>query len=195
VEPDETFLVNLSIPAGATIADAQAQGTVTNDDVTPPPTLSISDVSVTEGNSGTSTASFTVSLSAAAAGAVTANYATADGTATAGTDYVAGSGTLNFAAGQITKTVDVTINGDTAVEPNETFLVNLSSAGGATIADAQGQGTLTNDDSPPPSGGGGGGGGGGALDPTLLAVLLALVALRWVRLKGRVRAFAQNITR
>jgi hypothetical protein len=152
----------------------------------PVPTVSISDVSTTEGDSGTTTATFTVSLSAAAAGAVTVNYATADGTATAGSDYVAaGSSPLSFAAGETTKTVVVVINGDTVVEPNETFLVNLSGPIGATIADAQGQGTVVNDDSPPPpggsggggSGGGGGGGGGGALDVLSLAVLFAVLVL------------------
>jgi hypothetical protein len=116
----------------------------------PLPTLSVADVSVNEGNAGTSTATFTVTLSAAAAGAVTVNYATADGTATAGSDYTAGSGTLTFAAGQVTKTVAVTVSGDTTVEANETFVVNLSAASGATIADAQAQGTITNDDVAPP---------------------------------------------
>jgi len=175
VEPNETFLVNLASPTGATIADAQGQGTITNDDVAPLPTLSVGDVSVTEGNAGTATATFTVTLSAAASTAVTVNYATADGTAAAGSDYVAGSGTLTFAAGQTAKTVLVSINGDAAVEPDETFVVNLSGAASATIADAQGQGTIVNDDVAPPGGGGGGGGGGGAFDVRFLAMLLALL--------------------
>ena len=113
------------------------------------PTLSIGDVSVTEGNSGTSTATFTVTLSAAASSAVTVNYATANGSATAGSDYVAASGTLTFAAGTTTRTIPVTVNGDTTGEANETLLVNLSAASGATIADAQGTGTIVNDDSVP----------------------------------------------
>jgi hypothetical protein len=116
----------------------------------PPPSMGINDVTVAEGNAGTSVATFTVTLSAAAAGVVTVNYATADGTATAGTDYVAASGTLTFAAGQMTKAVSITISGDTVVEPNETFVVNLSAAAGATIADAQAQGTITDDDVAPP---------------------------------------------
>ena len=90
-----------------------------------PPALSINDVTVSEGNAGTSTGTFTVTLSAAAASAVTVNYATADGTATAGSDYVASSGTLTFSAGQTTKTIAVTINGDATVESDETFVVNL----------------------------------------------------------------------
>ena len=84
---------------------------------------------------------------------MTASFATADGTATAGSDYVAQTGTLSFTAGQTSKTISVTVNGDTTVESDETFLVNLSSPSGATLADAQGQGTITNDDStPPPTG-------------------------------------------
>jgi len=175
VESDETFVVNLSAATGATIADAQATGTILNDDVAPPPlpTLSIDDVAVTEGNSGTRLANFTVTLSAAAASAVTVNYASADGTAAAGSDYMSATGTLTFAAGETSKTVAITVNGDTTVEPNETFTVGLSAASGATIAKASGAGTITNDDSAPPPGGGG----GGAMDPWLLAVLWCVLLL------------------
>src|SRR5262249_40580046 len=115
----------------------------------PLPTLSINNVTVTEGNSGTTNAVFTVSLSAASSNAVTVAYATANGTATAGSDYVGASGVLTFAAGTTSKMVTVTVNGDTTVEPNETFAVNLSSPVNATIADAQGVGTITNDDAAP----------------------------------------------
>ena len=83
-------------------------------------------MTVTEGNAGTTAATFTVTLSAAATFPVTVNYATANGTATAGSDYTAASGTLTFAPGQTSKPITVTVNGDTAVEPNETFFVNLS---------------------------------------------------------------------
>ncbi len=118
----------------------------------PPVTISIGDVSVAEGNSGTTAAVFTVSLSGAAGVPVTIDYATADGTAVAGTDYAAAAGTLTFAAGQTSRTISVNVNGDTAVEPDETFIVNLSNPSGATIADGQGVGTITNDDTalPPP---------------------------------------------
>ena len=154
VESNETFVVNLGSPVGATIADGQGVGTITNDDTASAPTLSINDVSVAEGNSGTSTARFTVTLSAASTSTVTVNYATADATATAGSDYVSKSGTLTFAAGTTSQFVDVVVNGDTTVESNETFVVNLSSPVGATIADGQGVGTITNDDTstPPPTG-------------------------------------------
>ena len=105
---------------------------------------------MTEGNSGTIAAQFAVTLSAASSSTVTVSFATANGTATAGSDYVAQTGNLSFTAGQTSKTISVTVNGDTTVEPNETFLVNLSSPSGATLADAQGQGTITDDDTTPP---------------------------------------------
>ncbi|WP_203225088.1 putative Ig domain-containing protein [Xanthomonas phaseoli] len=143
-EPDETFFVNVSNVTGATVSDGQGLGTIVNDDAQP--ALSIDDVSVNEGNSGTTTATFTVSLSAASGQTVTVNYATADGTATAGSDYVARSGTLSFAPGVTAQGVAVTVNGDTAVEPNETFSVGLSGASNATIARATGTGTILNDD-------------------------------------------------
>jgi hypothetical protein len=147
-EVNETFLVNLSGPTNATIADAQGQGTITDDDATP--SLSIGDVTVAvEGNSGTTNAVFTVTLSAASGQTVTVGFATANGTASSGTDYVASSGTLTFAPGATTQSVTVVVDGDVLDEPNETFLVNLSGPTNATIADAQGQGTITDDDATP----------------------------------------------
>ncbi len=113
------------------------------------PALSINDITLTEGNSGTTTATFTVSLSKASAQTVTVNYATADGTATAGTDYQLTSGTLSFAPGQTTQSVRVQVNGEKVLEENESFFVNLSNPTNATISDAQGKGTITNDDSSP----------------------------------------------
>ncbi len=116
------------------------------------PTLSINNVSITEGNSGTKNATFTVNLSDASTQTVSVNYATANDTAIAGSDYTAKSGTLSFNPGQTSKTFSVPILGDTTVESDETFKVNLSQASNATIADAQGVGTILNDDSsqPPP---------------------------------------------
>ncbi|WP_425598817.1 putative Ig domain-containing protein [Xanthomonas cannabis] len=143
-EPDETYFVNISNVTGANVADAQGLGTIVNDDTAP--ALSIDDVSVIEGNSGTTTATFTVSLSTASGQTVTVNYATADGTATAGSDYAARSGTLSFAPGTTTQTVAISVNGDLSVEPNETYRVVLSSATNATIARATGTGTINNDD-------------------------------------------------
>src|SRR4051812_15086996 len=110
--------------------------------------ISITDVTITEGNSGTKVATFTVSHTGGAAFSV--NYATANSTATAGSDYVAASGTLNFAAGTLTQTVSMTINGDTIYEPNETFFVNLTGAtGGGLIIKNAGLGTIANDDTVP----------------------------------------------
>ncbi|MBY0284296.1 MAG: hypothetical protein K2W81_10075 [Sphingomonas sp.] len=148
-EANETFQINLSNLANTTgtasITDAQGIGTITNDDATPP-SITINDVSIVEGNAGTSIATFTVTRTGGT-DAFSVDFATANGTATAGSDYVATSGTLNFGVGVNTQTVSVTINGDTASEPAETFFVNLTNATGATIvADVQGQGTITNDD-------------------------------------------------
>ncbi len=148
VEANETFLVNLTSPSNATLADAQGVGTITDNDTnTNPTTISIADTSITEGNSGSKNATFTVSLAAASTATVTVNYATADNTATAGSDYTASNGILTFNPGETNKTVTVAVSGDTTVEPNETFLVNLTNPSNATIADAQGIGTILNDDS------------------------------------------------
>ena len=115
--------------------------------IEPNPTITIGSVTAPEGNSGTTAFAFNVALSAAGTAPVTVDYATADGTATAGSDYVATSGTLTFPPGVTTQTITVNVTGDTAVEPNETFFVNLSNPTNATIATAQGTGTITNDDS------------------------------------------------
>ncbi|WP_282756177.1 DUF4347 domain-containing protein, partial [Desulfuromonas thiophila] len=114
----------------------------------PPPNITISDASITEGNSGTTTLSFTVSLSSPApTGGVTFDIATANNTALAGSDYAAKSLTgQTIAAGNSSYTFEVTINGDTDIESNETFFVNLTNVIGATVADGQGLGTITNDD-------------------------------------------------
>lgn len=110
------------------------------------PALSITDASVTEGNSGSPVASFTVSLSAAPAATVTVNFTTVSGTAVAPGDYGARSGTLTFSGATTSQTISVPIVADTAVEPDESFTVTLSGAAGATIADGTGVGTIVNDD-------------------------------------------------
>jgi hypothetical protein len=114
--------------------------------VRPQPSLSINDVSITEGDSGTKTMNFTATLSAASNLTVNVNFATANGTATAPSDYVATNGTMTFNSGDLTKTIGVTINGDQNFEPDENFIVNLSNAVNATISDNQGVGTILNDD-------------------------------------------------
>ena len=112
----------------------------------PQPALSISSASTAEGNSGTTALTFTVTLSAPSLQTVTVAYTTADGTATAGTDYTPVSGTLTFAPGVTTQTVTVFVTGDTATEADETFRVVLASPVSATIAAGSGTGTITNDD-------------------------------------------------
>jgi hypothetical protein len=112
-----------------------------------PGSVTISDASVTEGNSGTKVETFTVTRSGGTA-AFAVNFAIADGTATiADHDYAANSGTLNFAAGVDTQAISVVITGDTKIEANETFFVNLSGAtNGATISDSLAVGTIVDDD-------------------------------------------------
>jgi hypothetical protein len=142
-EADESFFVNLDSPTAATIADGQGVGTILDDE----PRISIGDVSLNEGNSGTTKFNFTVSLSAAYDAAVTVGYATANGTATiANRDYQARSGTVTFAAGVTSQTITILVNGDRTKELNETFYVNLSNAVSALITDSQGVGTIVNDD-------------------------------------------------
>src|SRR5207245_1846877 len=133
-EPDETFYVNLSNPSGVTIADGQGQGTITNDDGTAP-AITINDVSHNEGNAGTTSYVFTVDLSKPSTLTVTVHYATADGSAAAPGDYTAKSGTLTFNPGETRQQVTVSGKGDTAVEFDEHFYVNLDSPVNATIAD------------------------------------------------------------
>jgi hypothetical protein len=111
-----------------------------------PPSMWIYNRSVTEGNTGTTLAVFTVTLSAPSAQPVTVQYATADGTATAGSDFQACSGTLSIAAGQTAGTITVPVTGDRSPEPNETFFVNLSGATSATIADGQALATIVDDE-------------------------------------------------
>src|ERR1700716_2304998 len=150
VEPDETLFVNLTNATnGGVITRSQGVGTIVNDDGAPPVgNISIGDVSITEGDTGTKMAAFTVSRTGTAA--FTVGYATADGTATAGSDYLAASGTLSFAAGQASQTISVPINGDTVVEPDETLFVNLTNAtNGGVITRSQGVGTIVNDDVAP----------------------------------------------
>jgi Calx-beta domain/FG-GAP-like repeat len=117
----------------------------------PPPTIATSDVSITEGNTGTRSANIIVTLSAASNEPVTVDFATADGTAAAGSDYQAASGTLTFVPGETSKSIQVLVNGDTVFEPNETFVVNLTNPNGATIGDGQGVGTIVNDDTNQPT--------------------------------------------
>ena len=149
-EPDELFTVNLSNPSGATIGDAQGVGTILNDDAAPAaPTLSIDDVTVTEGDSGTTNAVFTVTRSGTLTAPSSVEFHTENGTAVASADFAHSVATLSFSAGQATRTVTIAVRGDTLDEADEEFFLVLANARGADIADGVGQGTITDDDDPP----------------------------------------------
>jgi hypothetical protein len=145
-EINETYTVNLANPTNATISGTGiATGTITNDDAVP--TLSINNVTLAEGNAGTTSFTFTVTLSAASGLPVTVDFATADGSAIAPGDYQSQTGTLTFNPGQTTKTITVLVNGDTTTEGSEAFTVVLSNPVNATISGTGiGTGTITNDD-------------------------------------------------
>lgn len=110
------------------------------------PSLRINDRTVAEGDAGTTNLGFTVTLSSASTGAVTVHAATADGTAVAGSDYMAKSKTITFAPGQTTAKLKIAVLGDVVNEPDETFVVNLTTPGGATIGDGQGVATIADND-------------------------------------------------
>ena len=143
-ENDENFFLNLSNALNASIVDAQGLGTIIDDD--PLPSVAIGDVTVTEGDTGTVTASFNVTLAPASGRQVSVSYATADGTATASADYSATSGGLTFAAGETTKLVTVPVHNDVLDEIDESFTVGLTSPVDATISDDLGLGTITDND-------------------------------------------------
>lgn len=115
--------------------------------------MSISDVTASEGNSGTTTFTHTVSLNISSGVNTTVNYATSDGTGTAGSDYTAASGSVVIPGGQKTATINISVLGDGLVEPNETYTITLSNPTNTTetvaLADATGVGTITNDDVAP----------------------------------------------
>jgi hypothetical protein len=141
-------------PVGASVWDGQGTGYLLNDDG---PTLSILDASVAEGQGGTKVMTFNVLLSQAAGVPVTFDVASAngvpptiyDGGATAGSDYTAVNLTgVTIPAGQTARTIQVTISGDTTLEPNENFTLTLSNPSGATLYDRQAVGFIYNDDGP-----------------------------------------------
>ncbi len=138
LEAAETFFVTLSNPVNADIAQGgdRGTGTILDDEVR---TLTINDRLIAEGGFGM----FTVELSSPAAGPITVNFATSDGTATAGLDYLAASGTLTFNAGEQSKTITVQTLADDVADDGETFFVNLSGATGADIVRASGVGTIS----------------------------------------------------
>ncbi|MGH9084060.1 MAG: beta strand repeat-containing protein [Acidimicrobiales bacterium] len=147
-EPDETVLLTLSSPLHAVLPQATSTGTIVDDE--PIPTLSIADVSIAEGDDGTTTALVTATLSAPSGQVVSVDAATgAGGTATAGTDFDAAQAELTFAPGTTTQTLSVPIHGDLLDEADETVIASLTNAANATIADGTATLTITDDDATP----------------------------------------------
>ena len=144
-EWDESFFVNLSNPTSAHLGSSLAVATIVDDE----PRVSIADATaVLEGNAGTKSMTFTVTLSAASDAPVTVTYATADGSATAGGDYQAKTGTLTFnPGGPLTQTITVLVNGDRLGEYDESFYVNLTgTTTNAHIGNSLGSGTIQDDE-------------------------------------------------
>ncbi len=147
-EDDETFTATLTAPTNATLGTSSGTATIIDDDAAP--TLSISDPEVTEGDSGTTPISFTVTRTGATEKTMTVHYATdTTGTATSTTDYTPTNGDLSFAPGDTSKVIVVQVKGDTTVEPNETFNVVLSAPTNATLSKATGTGTINDNDATP----------------------------------------------
>jgi Calx-beta domain-containing protein len=142
-EQQETFFLDISNVQNANVGSNRGTGFINDDDG---PTISINDVTITEGNSGTKAATFTLTLSGPSVEAIAIRATTAPGTATSGIDYAATNVVTIFSPGTVTSTFNILIVGDTNLEPNETFFVNLSDAFGTTIADGQGVGTILDDD-------------------------------------------------
>ncbi len=148
VKPASFEDVVLMLPAGSVRTEA---GRLLSNDVSAtvqgPAHLTVADAEVDEGPGAA--VAFQVTLSRAASSAVTVDYATADGTAVAGEDYTATSGTLTFAAGEVAKTVSVPVLDDAIDEGRETFRFSLSNAAGARVADGEAVGTIVNTDPMP----------------------------------------------
>jgi hypothetical protein len=148
-EATEFFSVALANPTNAVIA-SPGSGTVTITDNDPPPVLSVADTIVVEGDSLTTQAVFAVSLSVPSGQTVTASWATSDGSAVAGADYLAiANGTVSFPPGVTNASLSVLVKGDLLNESNETFFVTLRSPLKATLGRATALATILNDDAVP----------------------------------------------
>ncbi len=145
-EAHETLAVELTAPTGATLGRAMGTITIRNDDASTGLRLGVGPSTVVEGTSGRRALRFAVSLSATSGQPVSVRYATVDGTAHSGRDYQARSGTLSIPAGATTRSITVWVDGGTTREAEETFEMVLSSARGARLAPARGEGRILNDD-------------------------------------------------
>jgi hypothetical protein len=143
-EGNETFTVNLTNPAGASLADSQGLATISDGPPNQLPFLTINDITVLEGASGQNEVAFKVSLSQPSAQLVSFQYTTAPGTATENVDYTKVFGGANIFSGETNVTITVPIVGDQIAEPDETFSLNISNPNAATIADDQGKATIVN---------------------------------------------------
>jgi len=144
----ETFTVTLSNPTNAALGDpATATGTINDNDA--PPSISAGDASVTEGDEDTTDVNVKLTLSSASEREITIEFATSDGTATAGEDYAANSGSATFAPGVTEVTVTLAVAGDVEDEGDEHFFLNLSNPTNATIGDGTGKITILDDDATP----------------------------------------------
>lgn len=141
-ENDETFFVDLSSPSGASIGDGRGTGTITDND--PPPSITVGPCTVTEGGP----CPFLAVLSGASGKTVSVSYATANGSAAAGSDYQATTGVLTLTPGVVSGGITVSVLGDSIDEVDETFTINLSNPVNVTIAGSQGVGTIDDDDGP-----------------------------------------------
>ncbi len=147
-ESSETFNFVLSSPTNATISDGTGTVTITNDDAAPPTSISVNDVTLSEGNSGQTSFVFTVSLSSPSPAQVSFNYKTEPISASQTSDYTHEENNgIIIGVGQTTRTVTVLVNGDTQQESNETFRLVISGVtGGIIVSDSVGIGTIVNDD-------------------------------------------------
>jgi glucose/arabinose dehydrogenase/PKD repeat protein len=143
-EENETLVVTLSNAINAVISTLSATGTIVNDDDAPK--VTIPDVTVTEGNSGTLDAVFTVVLSNAAVQPIEVDFGTQNGSAGAGSDFVAVQGTITIPAGALSGTIRVPVIGDTVREPAETFRLVLSAARNAVIVDGSSTAKINDND-------------------------------------------------
>jgi len=144
-ETNETFFVTLSNPTNIVLAYTQAQGTIVDNDPVSA-AISINDITVREGDAGLTDATFMLSLSAPSGLPIIVRAGTANGNATLRVDYVPTNIVVTIPPGATSQPVTIKIIGDTLIESNETFFVNLSSSVNATITDSQGKCTILDDD-------------------------------------------------
>lgn len=147
--PIETIEFSLTEIFGGGVLGAQRTAVIEVGDDDSAPAISASDISVTELNSGSTTATFTIQLRSVSDLSVSVGYTTANGTAVAPGDYASVSGTLTFAPGETTKTISVTVVGDRSREPNETFFLDFSAPVNAVLTTTRAAATILNDDNGP----------------------------------------------